>query len=89
MAWIVAGAGTGVLHATMLQQATHRLSAWTPVMGMLRLGIVAAVLISAALAGGILAAAAGWFAGLLAASVRIVMRRTNTAPPTRHAGSGD
>jgi hypothetical protein len=47
----------------MLWRASRRLTAWTPVLGMLRLAVVAMVLVLAALAGTILAAAAGWASG--------------------------
>ena len=56
----VAGLLAGLAHVTMLWRSSHRLSAWTPLLGMLRLGIVAAVLVFAAVYGQILAAAGGW-----------------------------
>ena len=56
----VAGVLAGYLHATMLWRSTHRLPAWTPLLGLLRLGVVATVLVFAAVYGQILAAACGW-----------------------------
>jgi hypothetical protein len=50
----------GFVHATMLWRTSQRLSAWTPLLGLLRLGIVATVLVVAAVYGQILAAAGAW-----------------------------
>lgn len=55
-----AGSLAGVVHATMLWRSSHRLSMWTPLLGMLRLGLVAMVLVAAAVYGQILTTAAGW-----------------------------
>ena len=62
--WFTAGFVAGFLHATMLWRATQRLNAWAPVLGFLRLGIVAALLVLSAVAGAILASATGWAVGL-------------------------
>lgn len=67
------------LHATMLWRATHRLSVWTPVLGTLRLGVVAAVLVMAALSGAILLAATGVAVGLVVLGARFVMSRIDRA----------
>lgn len=56
----VAGLLTGYVHTAMLWQSSHRLSALSAALGMLRLGIVATALVCAAVYGQILAAAAGW-----------------------------
>jgi len=69
--WFAAGGVAGLMHATMLWRAMHRLSVWTPVLGILRLGFVAAVLILSALSGVILASAAGWAIGFAALGTRI------------------
>ncbi len=63
MAWTAAGLVVGLLHADMLRRASRRLTAWSPALGMFRLGIVSALLILAALSGFILAAAVGWASG--------------------------
>ncbi|MEZ6133367.1 MAG: hypothetical protein R3C53_00515 [Pirellulaceae bacterium] len=63
--WFAAGSVAGLIHATMLWRATHRLTVWTPVLGFVRLGLVAAWLVFSALAGEILASAVGWAFGLV------------------------
>lgn len=77
IAWFAAGLVVGLLHATMLWRATHRLTAWTPVLGMLRLGVVAAVLVAAALLGAILVAATGWLVGFVTLGTWLVASRKN------------
>lgn len=56
----LAGLLAGSLHATMLWRSSHRLSVWTPLLGLLRLAVVAVVLLLAAVYGQVVAAAAGW-----------------------------
>ena len=87
-AWFVTGLTAGLLHAGLLWRATHRLTAWTPVLGVLRLGVVTAVLVISALSGAILAAAAGWGLGFVATGAWFVVSRWNLpiassiAPPS-------
>ncbi|NJN47912.1 MAG: hypothetical protein HC808_17140 [Candidatus Competibacteraceae bacterium] len=89
IAWFVAGLIAGFLHATMIWRTAHRLTAWTPVLGMLRLAAVAAVLIAAALSGAILLAAAGWVVGFATLSMGLVTRRTNRTDRSSIAHSSE
>ena len=79
LAWLVAGLLAGCLHAAMLWRAARQLTRWTPVLGMLRLGVVTGVLVVAALAGAIFAAASGWAAGFAVLGAWFVARRRGTA----------
>ncbi len=65
-AWGSAGLLAGLMHALLLWRGVHRPNAWSPLMGMVRLGLVAAVLVASAVFGNIIAAAVGWGAGLIA-----------------------
>ena len=65
----VAGLLAGYVHATMLWRSSYRLSVWTPLLGLLRLGVVATVLVFAAIYGQILAAAGGWAVCFAASAV--------------------
>lgn len=87
--WFAAGLVAGILHATMLWRATHRLTAWTPVLGMLRLAVVAAVLLAAALSGTILVAAAGWVGGFVTLGTWLVASRTNRTVLSSNAHSSE
>ncbi len=62
--WFAAGLIVGFLHASMLWRDVHRFTTWSPLLGMVRMAIVAALLVVAALLGQILAGAAGWAVGL-------------------------
>jgi hypothetical protein len=72
--WLAVGLAAGILHASMLWHAAHRLSVWSSLWGMLRLFAVAAVLVTAAVWGSILAAAAGWAVGLVSIGTWLVIR---------------
>ena len=72
--WIAAGLGVGIVHASILWRATSRLSAWTPVWGILRLSFVASVLVLSALSGLILYSTAGWAVGLVLTGGWLVAR---------------
>jgi len=84
---LAAGLAAGVLHATMLWRASSRHTAWTPLLGMLRLSAVATVLVLAAFAGAILAAATGWAIGFIALGAGFVIGRNgrSTTAPTIHS----
>jgi hypothetical protein len=71
--WLVVGLAVGFFHSTMLWHAVHRLSVWSSLWGMFRLLAVAAVLLAAALGGNLLAAAAGWAAGLVSSGTWFVI----------------
>ena len=73
--WFAAGLIVGFLHASMLWRDVHRLTAWSPLLGMLRMVIVAALLVVAALIGQILAGAAGWAVGLATLGTGLMLRR--------------
>ena len=64
LSWLALGALAGVLHARLLWSGRTAPFA--------RLGLVAGCLVAAALTGGLLTAAAGWFAGLLAQGLLLV-----------------
>jgi len=64
--WLAIGVGIGVLHARLLW--SRRLPAFA------RLGVVGGCLLAAALAGGVLPAAAGWFAGLFGQGLLLLRR---------------
>ena len=85
--WFAAGLVAGLLHTTMLWRAAHRLTVWTPVLGMLRLGVVAAVLVVAALTGPILVAAAGWMVGFAALGTWFLGVRTKRSVLSSNAHS--
>lgn len=89
IAWFVAGLVIGWLHVTLLRRSTHRLTAWTPVLGVLRLGTVATVLVVAALAGAILAAACGWAVAFVFGSIGFATRRTHRVTASRIASPTD
>jgi hypothetical protein len=83
-----AGAVAGYVHATMLWRASHRLSAWTPIMGLLRIAIVAAVLVLAALYGQIFTAAGGWAIGFAVSALLFLCVRA-AEPKTRESNPPD
>jgi hypothetical protein len=74
--WLAAGLMAGFLHASLLWRQVHRFSAWSPLMGMLRLGLIAVLLVAAALSGKILAGAAGWAVGLTVLGTWFMTRRS-------------
>lgn len=53
----------GLLHAGLLWKATTRPTVWTPLVGLLRMGLVVALLSFSAVSGGILPASCGWLLG--------------------------
>jgi hypothetical protein len=70
--WTVIGIAAGVTHAASLWRSSHaRIQGWSAV---LRLPVVAAALVSAALVHTLLPAAVGWFAGLTLASIVYLLR---------------
>lgn len=87
--WFAAGLLAGVAHATMLWQATHRLTTSAPVTGMLRLVAVATVLIVAAMYGALFAVAGGWAVGCVVLGAWCVMSRTSTPVPSPRSHSRD
>lgn len=89
LGWFLAGILVGLLHATMLWRSTKQPTAWTPVSGMLRLGMVAGVLVVAALSNAILIAAGGWLAGFVARCAWFILDRTNHEAPSSEAHSGE
>lgn len=76
---LAAGILAGFAHATMLWRTARRLTVWTPLWGLLRLAIVAAVLIVAAISGVILSAAAGWVIGFALLGAPLALRQTSRA----------
>lgn len=70
--WIVLGTAAGVAQAAMLWWEIDR-RAWT--VAPMRLALIGAVLIGAALAGHLIAAAAGWFCAFAATACAIFARR--------------
>ncbi|MCA9142646.1 MAG: hypothetical protein H6821_09075 [Planctomycetaceae bacterium] len=89
IAWVAVGWAIGWLHVTLLCRSTHRPTAWTPVLGVLRLGAVTAVLVVAALAGAILAAACGWAVAFVFGSIGFATRRTDRMRTARLASPSD
>jgi len=86
--WLAAGLLAGFVHATMLWRAAHRLTAWTPVLTIFRLAIVAAVLTVAALSGKIITAAIGWAVGFVVLAAWLALwrskhRSSKIRPPSR------
>lgn len=81
----LAGALAGYAHAAMLWRASHRLSPWSPIMGLLRLGVVAAVLVLAALYGQILPAAGGWAIGFAVSALIFLCVGSDKKPETRES----
>ncbi len=77
LVWFAAGLAAGLLHAAMLWRAAGRLTAWTPLLSMLRLAGVAAVLVAAAVSGAIIAAGAGWAVGIAALGGWFFARRNS------------
>lgn len=73
--WFAAGLLAGFAHAATLWRTVRRLSAWTPLLGFLRLTLVALLLVAAALAGEILSTAAGWATSFAAGSISLSVRR--------------
>lgn len=57
---MIAGALAGLFHAGMLWQGVRVLSAWSAILGLLRIGVVGAVLVLSALHGQIVVTAAAW-----------------------------
>lgn len=87
--WLAIGLLAGFMHAMMLWRTAHRFTAWTPVLGLLRLAVVAVVLIVAALSGAILSAAAGWAIGFVVPGMWFVMFRANRVIASPRAGSSE
>lgn len=83
----VAGLAAGFAHATMLKCQTVRPSAWTPLLGFLRLGLVATVLLIAALNHQILAAASGWALCFAIAVGTHAYGRSKQSTPSRTSNS--
>lgn len=71
--WFVVGLLAGGVHATALWRSAHGLSIWSPLIGLLRLGIVAASLVAAAISGAVLANAAGWAVGFAALALGLLL----------------
>jgi len=74
--WFAGGLLAGLIHATMLWRNVHRPSAWSPLLGLMRLGIVATMLVVAAISGAILACAAGWAVGFATLGTWFMTSRT-------------
>jgi predicted membrane protein len=85
--WFAGGLVAGLLHATMLWRAAKQLTAWTPILGLLRLGFVAAVLVLSTLSGVILASATGWAIGLAALGTWFLVNRENQSVATSKSHS--
>ena len=77
--WLTVGLVLGGLHAASLWLATRRASVLMAATGLLRLLAVAAVLIGAAFAGGIVPASVGWGFGFLAVAVFYFVRGNKTS----------
>ena len=88
LSWFALGLFAGLVHATMLWRNVHSHSVWSPLIGFLRLAIVASLLVVAAINGAILANAAGWAVGfvLLAAWLRIAPEAHASDPSTSPSG---
>lgn len=80
--WFAIGVVAGGLHGFMLRRSTHRLTAWTPLLGMLRLGLVATTLIVAAFTGEILTAASGWAIGFVGSNASFAIGRGRSDIPS-------
>jgi hypothetical protein len=87
--WLAAGGLAGCLHAWLMWRGVQRPTAWAPVLGMLRLGVVAAVLVIAAMSGGILAAAAGWLIGLVGLGAWFATLKDKPAVASTYAPSNE
>lgn len=72
--WLTLGVVLGGFHAAALWLATQRASGFMAATGLLRLVAVAAILIGAALAGGVVLACAGWGFGFLTVAVFYFVR---------------
>ncbi len=72
--WFAMGFLLGGLHVASLWLATRHRSALRATTGLLRLPVVAALLVVAALAGGAVPACVGWGGGFLAGSLVCVVR---------------
>ena len=83
--WFAVGLLGGCLHATMLWQGVNAQSEWSPLMGILRVGLVASLLVVAAFNGAILASASGWAVGFAVLATCLLVRRSST--PTRSSTS--
>ncbi len=84
--WFVAGWLIGALHATMLWRNVHRFTVWSSLTGLLRLGLVAGLLVIAAIQGAIIATAAGWIIGFIALGTWFMLTSrtidsSNASPP--------
>jgi len=75
--WLTAGVVLGGLHAASLWQAAHRASPTIAATGVVRLLVIAALLASAALAGGLLQVCMGWGLGFLVCAA-LLLRRGKT-----------
>ena len=75
--WLTAGVVVGGLHAAALWQAAHRASRTMAATGVVRLLVIAAILISGALAGGLLQVCKGWGIGFLVCA-GLMLRRSKT-----------
>ncbi len=87
--WFAAGLVVGFLHASMLWRDVHKFTAWSPLMGMLRLSLVAASLVVAAVSGQILAGAAGWAVGLATLGTLFMARRRSRAAGIANTPPGE
>lgn len=76
--WLTIGAGLGGWHVSALWRTARGGDKLPGVAGVLRLPIVAAALVGAALAGDLLAASAGWIIGFVAAVVAVLARGDNS-----------
>lgn len=72
--WFMAGLVLGLIHASSLWRSARSPVHWTAVVGIVRLFVIAAGLTAAAVCGGILATALGWFVAFFAGLVVAVSR---------------
>ena len=70
---MLGGTIAGLLHAGMLWRAAHKLSPWTAAFGLLRVLVIGALLLFAAIRGQILVAAAAWGVVFALAAVVITL----------------
>ncbi len=69
--WIWFGVGllVGSVHSTLLRHGVQKLNAWLSLLGLLRVGIVAMVLLISALNDAIIVCAGGWIIGFVSLAV--------------------
>lgn len=79
MCWCAAGIFAGLLHGTLLWRATRQISARTAATGLLRMGLVATVMVAAAMAGNIVVAAVGWAMAFVAVGTWFVLSQSKAA----------